>query len=102
MGMHALFNSESLGDAVEKAVNLLGDADSTGSIAGQMAGAWYGFSDVFYDVDRQQFLWRQLAKWSDYEFGIRAVLLTVMGKDAAGQYKVERKEKNKACEKEKQ
>merc|ERR1712087_620639 len=89
MGLHSLYNSTSFGDAVMKAVNMLGDADSTGSIAGQMAGAWYGFKDVFYDVQGQQFLWRQLAKWSDYEFGVRAVLLSVMGEEAAEQYKAE-------------
>jgi len=99
MGLHSVYNSKSFGDAVEKAVNMLGDADSTGSIAGQMAGAWYGFKSVFYDVDGEQFLWRQLARWSDYEFGVRAVLLTVMGKDAAEKYKAQRgKDKEKKAE----
>eukprot|EP00484_Ammonia_sp_Unknown_P023330 CAMPEP_0197048228 /NCGR_PEP_ID=MMETSP1384-20130603/23624_1 /TAXON_ID=29189 /ORGANISM="Ammonia sp." /LENGTH=807 /DNA_ID=CAMNT_0042480331 /DNA_START=29 /DNA_END=2452 /DNA_ORIENTATION=- len=100
MGLHALYNSTSFGDAVMKAVNMLGDADSTGSIAGQMAGAWYGFKDVFYDTHKQRFLFKQLSKWDDYEFGLRAILLYVIGaefakkgKEKLKQHELQQKEK---------
>ena len=81
-----------------KAVNMLGDADSTGSITGQMAGAWYGFSDVFYNKQGEQFLFKQLSKWDDYEFGVRAVCLFKIGKDFAGKLKKQLKEQKKQKE----
>jgi len=95
MGLHSLYNSTSFGDAIKKAVNMLGDADSTGSIAGQLAGAWYGFKDVFYDNNGQQFLFRQIAKWSDYEFGLRAILLYCIGGQFAKKVWTQIQAKNK-------
>eukprot|EP01084_Bolivina_argentea_P046330 85316_1 len=81
MGLHSLYNSNSFGETIKNAVNMLGDADSTGSIAGQLAGAWYGFKNVFYDKNKQMFLFKQISKWDDYEFGIRAILLYCIGKE---------------------
>ena len=99
MGLHALYNSTSFGDAVMKAVNMLGDADSTGSIAGQLAGAWYGFTDVFYNYNEQQFLYKQLSKWDDHEFGLRAVCLFKLGRDFAEKTKQLLKEKEEEQQK---
>ena len=93
MGLHSLYNSTSFGDAVQKAVNMLGDADSTGSIAGQLAGAWYGFTNVFYNYNQQQFLYKQLSKWDDHEFGLRAICLFKIGKQFAQKLKQQIKEK---------
>mmetsp|Transcript_30152 Transcript_30152/g.87838 ORF Transcript_30152/g.87838 Transcript_30152/m.87838 type:complete len:97 (+) Transcript_30152:1824-2114(+) len=44
MALWSVYHTSSFSEAVERCVNLLGDADSTGSMAGQMAGAIYGFS----------------------------------------------------------
>merc|ERR1719231_1327212 len=46
VALHSVYHSRSFGDAVERAVNHLGDADSVGSIAGQLAGAVYGFGAI--------------------------------------------------------
>ena len=37
-----MYHSTSFADAVGRAANLLGDADTTSAIAGQLAGAFYG------------------------------------------------------------
>lgn len=42
----AFYNSESFEDGVLKAVNLGDDADTTGAIYGQLAGAYYGISGI--------------------------------------------------------
>ena len=42
----ACYNTSSFADAVLAAVNLGDDADSVGAVAGQLAGAMYGFSGI--------------------------------------------------------
>jgi ADP-ribosyl-[dinitrogen reductase] hydrolase len=42
----AFHNAESFEDAVLKAVNLGDDADTTGAICGQLAGAFWGESRI--------------------------------------------------------
>jgi len=42
----AFYNSNSYEEGVFKAVNLGDDADTTGAIYGQLAGAYYGFNDI--------------------------------------------------------
>eukprot|EP01012_Entosiphon_sulcatum_P054317 TRINITY_DN749_c0_g1_i1.p1 TRINITY_DN749_c0_g1~~TRINITY_DN749_c0_g1_i1.p1 ORF type:complete len:543 (-),score=79.91 TRINITY_DN749_c0_g1_i1:20-1594(-) len=46
MAMWAFYHSDSFHGALLRTVNLLGDADSTGSVAGQMAGAFYGHAAI--------------------------------------------------------
>lgn len=46
MALHAVYHTNTFQDAVGHALNLLGDADSTASIAGQIAGAFYGFNKI--------------------------------------------------------
>merc|ERR1719401_1788057 len=46
MALWAVYHSTSFDDAVARCVNLLGDADSHGSIAGQLAGAIYGYAAI--------------------------------------------------------
>eukprot|EP00667_Euglena_gracilis_P006083 EG_transcript_6131 len=46
MALWGLYHSASFEEAVIKVVNLLGDADSTGAVAGQLAGAVYGYSGI--------------------------------------------------------
>lgn len=42
----AFWNSDSFEEAVLKAVNLGDDADTTGAVCGQIAGAYYGYSKI--------------------------------------------------------
>lgn len=46
MALHCLYHTDSFDAALLKVVNICGDADSVGSICGQMAGAIYGFSTI--------------------------------------------------------
>ena len=69
VALHAVYHSRSFGDAVERAVNHLGDADSVGSVAGQLAGAIYGFGAI----DRR--LRERLWCWDDGEIATRAAML---------------------------
>ncbi|CAE7222529.1 tri1 [Symbiodinium sp. CCMP2456] len=46
MALHAVASTESFHRAIEKAVNFLGDADTVGAIAGQLAGAFYGLEGI--------------------------------------------------------
>mmetsp|Transcript_30151 Transcript_30151/g.87829 ORF Transcript_30151/g.87829 Transcript_30151/m.87829 type:complete len:107 (+) Transcript_30151:1824-2144(+) len=73
MALWSVYHTSSFSEAVERCVNLLGDADSTGSMAGQMAGAIYGFSGI--DAP----LVRQLEDWDDGDTFLRGALLYCMG-----------------------
>jgi ADP-ribosylglycohydrolase len=73
MAMWSVYHTTSFDEAVVKSVNLLGDADSHGSITGQLAGALYGYSSI----NRQFIDW--LASWDDYEFAVRGILLAHLG-----------------------
>ena len=44
MALWSVYYSTTFSEALEKCVNMLGDADSTGSMVGQLAGAIYGYS----------------------------------------------------------
>jgi len=74
MALWAVYHSESFDEAIEKSVNLLGDSDSHGSVAGQIAGALYGYSTV-----HPQFI-EWLNKWDQHEVAVRAVLLYELGR----------------------
>jgi ADP-ribosyl-[dinitrogen reductase] hydrolase len=71
--MWSIYHTTSFDEAVVKSVNLLGDADSHGSITGQLAGALYGYSSIHPQFNE----W--LARWDDYEIAIRALLLHDIG-----------------------
>jgi len=73
MAIWAVYHTKTFDEAIEKSINLLGDADSHGSIAGQLAGALYGYSSI-----HPQFL-KWMAKWDEHEFANRAVLLYELG-----------------------
>lgn len=69
----AVYHSTSFDDAIVRAVNLCGDADSFGSIAGQLAGALYGYSSI-----KSEFIdW--LTPWDEHEVAVRALLLHQLG-----------------------
>jgi len=46
MALHCVWTTDNFADCLIKAVNLCGDADSLGSVAGQIAGALYGCSSI--------------------------------------------------------
>lgn len=46
MAMHCVYTTNSFKDAVIKAVNMCGDADTVGSVTGQIAGAIYGYDEI--------------------------------------------------------
>ena len=57
-----------------RAVNFLGDADSTGSMTGQLAGAFYGF-----DTIDPALLWNMHEWDKTASIAVRAVLLSENG-----------------------
>ena len=84
MALHAVYHSGSIGGAITNAVNLLGDADSTGSIAGQIAGAFYGFKSIYDKNNLERYLFDNVSKWDDgYDIGTRGVLLYELGRGYA-------------------
>lgn len=72
MALHACYNTNNFLSAITHAVNLLGDADSTGSIAGQIAGAFYGYSSIKQHAQR---LIDEMNRHCDGDIAYRAVLL---------------------------
>ena len=75
MALHSVATTTSFDRAIEKCVNMLGDADSTGAIAGQIAGALYGYCSI-----GERFR-RDLHRWDDGHIALRAVLLVTRPKD---------------------
>ncbi|CAK0813327.1 unnamed protein product, partial [Prorocentrum cordatum] len=47
LALWSVYNTTSFDEAVTRSVNLLGDADSHGSITGQIAGAFYGYRSIW-------------------------------------------------------
>ena len=73
IALHSVYHTSSFGEAIEKCVNFLGDADSTGAVAGQIAGAFYGYSKI-----NKKFI-ENLQKWDDGDIALRGVLLYELG-----------------------
>jgi len=48
MALHCFYTTKDFSSCVTKAINMCGDADTVGSIAGQIAGAYYGASQIPY------------------------------------------------------
>jgi ADP-ribosylglycohydrolase len=84
MALWGLYHSSSFSGCILKVVNLLGDADTTGAIAGQMAGAFHGFSSVVSDALGAAMV-RDMRRWDPVsEIPLRALLLYQDGcRDAA-------------------
>eukprot|EP00746_Dinoflagellata_sp_MGD_P056355 gnl/MRDRNA2_/MRDRNA2_244129_c0_seq1.p1 gnl/MRDRNA2_/MRDRNA2_244129_c0~~gnl/MRDRNA2_/MRDRNA2_244129_c0_seq1.p1 ORF type:complete len:297 (+),score=65.85 gnl/MRDRNA2_/MRDRNA2_244129_c0_seq1:67-891(+) len=69
MALHCVWSTESYAEAVLKAANKRGDADTVAAVAGQMAGAIYGASAV-------PRAWREhLEHWDNGGVALRAWLL---------------------------
>jgi hypothetical protein len=67
--MYVLYHTNNFKDAILKAVNLCGDADSLGSIVGQIGGA-------YYEVDSFPPDWIQaINKWDHNEIALRGYIL---------------------------
>ena len=69
IALHACFWCTDFDSALLRTVNHLGDADTTGAIAGQIAGAFYGHRGIPADhIERMR-------RWDDGEIELRAALL---------------------------
>merc|ERR1711959_776298 len=75
MALHSMYHTTSFMAALARCVNMLGDADSTGAILGQLAGAFYGYDAI----DKR--LVERLRQWDDGEIALRAALLYAQGTD---------------------
>ena len=69
MALHSVASTSSADAALERCINFLGDADSTGAVAGQLAGAIWGVSGL-----NEAFV-QNLQQWDDGEIAVRAALL---------------------------
>ena len=57
LALHSVYHTSSFIGAIEKCVNHLGDADSTAAIAGQIAGAYYGYNGIDERLRDQLMQW---------------------------------------------
>lgn len=76
IALHSVYHTKSFAEAIEKCINFLGDADSTASVAGQIAGAFYGARGI------STFLHEGLFAFDGGEFAVKAGLLRLAGHDA--------------------
>lgn len=75
IALHSFYHTDSFNDAVVKCVNFCGDADTTGAICAQLAGAFYGYSAI----DAQ---WvKEMQQWACNEIELRAALLFTHGEN---------------------
>jgi len=69
MALHILWSTSSLSEAILKAVNLRGDADTLAAIVGQIGGCFYGCSQIPLE-------WKQtVMQWDNNEIALRAYRL---------------------------
>eukprot|EP00397_Hematodinium_sp_SG-2012_P039864 GEMP01043592.1.p1 GENE.GEMP01043592.1~~GEMP01043592.1.p1 ORF type:complete len:427 (+),score=85.99 GEMP01043592.1:123-1403(+) len=69
LALHSVYNTTSFDECIERCINYLGDADSTGAVAGQIAGAFYGYSAIPQK-------WRDdLVLWDEWDIPTKAALL---------------------------
>jgi len=72
IALHCVYHTDSFTEAVARCVNFLGDADSNASIAGQIAGAFYGY----HQIDPRCI--SNLERWDDREVALRGAMLCLM------------------------
>ncbi len=80
IALNAVYNSTSFETTIENAVNFLGDADSVGSMAGQIAGAFYGFKCIYNSEKGKKLVYLQ-SKWDDWDIPLKGVLLFYLNQD---------------------
>lgn len=82
MALWALNNSDSFSDCALKITNLLGDCDTTGAIALQVAGAFYGYRAMSADAMGAAML-RDVQRWDPLnEIPVRGLMLYDASKGA--------------------
>jgi len=73
VALHCVATTNSLDAAVERCINFLGDADTTGAIVGQIAGAIYGIGGL-----KPAFV-QNLQQWDDGDVAVKAYMLHFLG-----------------------
>jgi len=73
LALHCVYHTDTFMAAVGKCVNCQGDADSTGAITGQIAGAFYGYRQI------DPRCVANMEQWDDREISLRAALLFMLG-----------------------
>jgi len=73
IALHSVYHTRTFMAAVTRCINFLGDADSTGAICGQIAGAFYGVDAI----DGR--LVAQLRCWDTGQIALRGALLYALG-----------------------
>ena len=74
MALHVVYHTKHFDDAIIKVVNLRGDSDSVGAVVGQIAGAYYGLSQIPTN-------WiKTVSKWDKYEIATRGYILCQINK----------------------
>ena len=74
MALHVVYNTKHFDEAIIKVVNLRGDSDSVGSVVGQIAGAYYGLSQI-----PPKWI-KTIYKWDNYEIATRGYILSQINK----------------------
>ena len=71
IALWSVYTTDSFDEAIERSANILGNADSTTSITGQIAGAFYGYSTIdkrFLEGANGE---TGLNHWDDHNFAVR-------------------------------
>ena len=94
VALHCVASTSNLNAALERCINFLGDADSTGAIVGQLAGAIYGIGALhraFVD---------NLQQWDDGEVAVRAYMLHFWGQQHTADHRPSAMKETNAAEQE--
>jgi ADP-ribosylglycohydrolase len=75
MALHCAYHTRDAHAAITRCVNLLGDADSTGAVCGQIVGSFYGARAL----DKR--LVAAVERWDQGEISLRSALLFALGDD---------------------
>jgi ADP-ribosylglycohydrolase len=93
MALHVLYTTDTFEKAILKAVNLCGDADSVGSVVGQIAGAFYELDSIPKD-------WiKAINVWDQNEIALRGYILCHLYEKKEKKEKKESKESKESKEK---
>mmetsp|Transcript_93790 Transcript_93790/g.162313 ORF Transcript_93790/g.162313 Transcript_93790/m.162313 type:complete len:451 (-) Transcript_93790:42-1394(-) len=92
IALHSFYHTKTFMEAITRCVNFLGDADSTGAICGQIAGAFYGYDHI----DAR--LVTQLRQWDQGEIALRGALLYVQGSQLSEKEEIKARQKCALCD----
>ena len=96
MSLNIVYRTNNFKDAIIKAANLRGDADSVASVVGQIAGAAYSVEGIPID-------WIEtINKWDDGEIALRGYMLSRLHSGKSSYIKKEKKEEEKKEEEKKE